>query len=67
MGLGWVQTEYGSSDEEVDVLWRVENGRFERGIFLDKVFKLSEAQEAHVYIEGNKVVGKVILRIPDVD
>lgn len=48
-----------------DVVRNVEKGRFKREMFLDRVFDLSEAQKAHDYMEENRAVGKVVLRIPN--
>ncbi len=46
-----------------DVVRKVEDGTFRREVFLDRVFDLRESQEAHEYMEENKAVGKVVLRI----
>jgi NADPH2:quinone reductase len=46
-----------------EVMTKVKEGTFQAEVFLDKVFPLANVGQAHEYMENNKAVGKVVLRI----
>ena len=64
-------TALGEEDEELDavepvladVIGKIEKGTFKPDHFLDKVFDLQDVGKAHDYMEENRAVGKVVVRI----
>jgi len=46
-----------------EVVGKVESGVFKSEAFLDRVFSLEEAGEAQAYMEENRAIGKVVLKV----
>ncbi|KIX06649.1 uncharacterized protein Z518_04625 [Rhinocladiella mackenziei CBS 650.93] len=53
-----------SRDVLIDVVSKVKKGIWRQEQFLDSVFDIQDVAQAHIHMEQNKAVGKVLLRLP---